>query len=140
MGSSNYIVQVCVITDSSSVSLAPTVINNSNQNYFKQLKRSFVFSEKVKLYCNDFQIPDCWENVGIQLEIPQPQLNAIRMKISNGGIANNFFKDVFIHWEMASETDSPYSWKTFLEALSSSFVNKTLLADRIAEELRERKK
>ena len=85
------------------------------------------------------QIPDCWENVGIQLEITQPQLNAIRMSISNGGLVKNFFTDVFNQWCNSSNPDVPYSWKTFLEALSSPFVNKTPVADQIAEGLRSRK-
>ncbi len=89
--------------------------------------------------CIIMQIPDCWESVGIQLEISQPNLNAIRMNISNGGLPKKFFTDVFSQWRASSNPDVPYSWKTFLEALSSPFVNNTLVADQIAEDLRSRK-
>ena len=61
------------------------------------------------------------------------------MKITNGGEAMNFFKDVFIEWEKAPREDSPYCWKTILEVLASPFVGHLALAGRIAE-TQEKKK
>ena len=88
--------------------------------------------------CSFIQVPASWEGVGLQLDIPQAHLNAIRMKITNGGDAMNFFKDVFIQWEKAPHEDSPYCWKTILEALASPFVGQSVLANKIAATLRKR--
>ena len=81
-----------------------------------------------------------WDSIGIQLELSQSQLNAIRMKTSNGGMPQKCFADVFTQWEDSSSLDVPYSWRTFLEALSCPFVNKPQLANRVAAELRKKKR
>ena len=83
------------------------------------------FSESVAAV-----IPDKWRNVGIILNISQPQLNAIDQR--HRGEAMACFSEVFSMWQQQATPDNnPVKWSTLVRVLKSPYVEEVALAESI---------
>lgn len=70
-----------------------------------------------------------WRIFAIQLSLGCKCIDDIEYK-HRGNVANCFI-DVFHQWHI--QQTSPYTWKTVVDALRSSSVDETVLAEKISE-------
>ena len=75
-------------------------------------------------------IPAKWRDVGIQLNLSPPELDAIGQ---SGGDPLQHFSSVFDHWR--SKASVAYRWSTVIEALEAPAVNEHRLARILRTEL-----
>ena len=71
-----------------------------------------------------------WREVGIELSISTPQLNAISYEVRT---VQQCFEHVFELWK--SSTSMPYTWDTLITALKAPQVNEQRLASEIEQSL-----
>ena len=75
------------------------------------------------------RIPQEWKAIGIQLGIPQCELNTIDANVRTVGAA---ISDMFARWQ---EMDTDPTWRKLLKALRTDHVKQHVLAYEIQKQL-----
>ncbi len=75
------------------------------------------------------EIPDLWEEVGIQLRVPYNDMSAYHEK----NPTKKMFIYVLVTWR--ERRTSEYSWANLIKALRSPSVNQVRLADELTKKL-----
>ena len=77
-------------------------------------------------------IPDKWEDVAIELDLPMSTITTIERE-KQGNLRHCFAK-VFDYWQKNSTPQRPFCWDTVVKVLKSPAVNEPVLARNISQQ------
>ena len=77
-------------------------------------------------------IPQKWEDVGIELDLPMPTICTIERE--RHGNLRRCFAEVFDHWQKNPTPQRPFCWGTVVQVLKSPAVNEPVLARKISQQ------
>ena len=86
-----------------------------------------IFQEKIASV-----IPDKWEDVAIELDLPMSAIRAIERE--RQGNSKRCFAEVFDHWQKNPTPQRPFCWDTVIKVLKSPSVNEPVLASKISQQ------
>ena len=77
-------------------------------------------------------IPDKWEDVAIELDLPMATITTIERE--RQGNFRHCFAKVFDHWQKNPTPQRPFCWDTVVKVLKSPSVNEPVLARNISQQ------
>ena len=77
-------------------------------------------------------IPEKWEDVSIELDLPMSTIRAIETE--RHGNLRRCFAEVFDHWQKNPTPQRPFCWDTVVQVLKSPAVNEPVLARNISQQ------
>ena len=77
-------------------------------------------------------IPDKWEDVAIELDLPMATITTIERE--RQGSLRHCFGKVFDHWQKNPTPQRPFCWDTVIKVLQSTTVNEPVLARNISQQ------
>ena len=77
-------------------------------------------------------IPDKWEDVAIELDLPMATITTIERE--RQGNFRHYFAKVFDHWQKNPTPQRPFCWDTVVKVLQSPSVNEPVLARNISQQ------
>ena len=86
-----------------------------------------IFQEKIASV-----IPDKWEDVAIELDLPMATIRAIERE--RQGNSKRCFAEVFDHWQKNPTPQRQFCWDTVIKVLKSPSVNEPVLAGKISQQ------